>query len=296
MTALTQGRISKELLEQKEEWDLVIGPKDRWYDLRLHELWEYRDLILIFAHRDLVAVYKQTVLGPLWFFLSPLFTVIAFTFVFGTIAGIPTEGVPAPVFYLGGTTLWNYFSSCLTSASTTFRSNADIFGKVYFPRLTAPVAMVISNLFKFAIQMLMFLCFLIYYMQQDGSILHITGYLWLFPVLVLIIGGQALGLGIIVSSLTTKYRDLTHFIGFAVSLLMYATPVIYPVSAIPESYRILVEINPITPVIELFRLGFTGHGTVTMGGFIYCIAFTVISLFLGAVVFHRTERTFMDTV
>jgi lipopolysaccharide transport system permease protein len=283
-------------VEHTEHWDLVIEPQDKWYRLRLRELWEYRDLILIFAHRDLVAVYKQTVLGPLWFFLSPLFTVIAFTFVFGTIAGIPTEGVPAPVFYLGGTTLWNYFSSCLTSASTTFRSNADIFGKVYFPRLTAPVAMVISNLFKFSIQMLMFLCFLAYYMAQDGSSLHLTPYLWLFPILVLLMGGQALGLGIIVSSLTTKYRDLTHFIGFAITLLMYATPVIYPVSAIPDTYRILVEINPITPIIEAFRLGFTGQGTVTVAGFAYSIAFTFVVLIVGAMVFNRTERTFMDTV
>lgn len=283
-------------VDRNEHWDLVIGPQDKWYQLRLRELWEYRDLILIFAHRDLVAVYKQTVLGPLWFFLSPLFTVIAFTFVFGTIAGIPTEGVPAPVFYLGGTTLWNYFSSCLTSASTTFRSNADIFGKVYFPRLTAPVAMVISNLFKFSIQMLMFLCFLAYYMVQEGSQLHLTAYLWLFPLLVLLMGGQALGLGIIISSLTTKYRDLTHFIGFAVTLLMYATPVIYPVSAIPDAYRLLVEVNPITPIIEAFRLGFTGQGTVAISGFAYSIAFTFVVLLVGAMVFHRTERTFMDTV
>lgn len=279
-----------------EQWDLVIGPRDKWYDLRLAELWDYRDLITIFVRRDLVATYKQTVLGPLWFFLSPLFTVIMFTFVFSRIAGISTDGVPAPVFYLAGTTLWNYFSSCFTGASTTFTANANIFGKVYFPRLAAPVAMVISNLFKFSIQMLMFLTLLFYYRSQENSTLHFTPYLALFPVLIVLMGGMALGVGIIISSFTTKYRDLTYFISFGVSLLMYATPVIYPVSAIPESYKWFVNYNPIAPLIEAFRLGFTGSGMFTTGGLIYSALFTFGALFLGTVLFHRTERTFMDTV
>lgn len=277
-------------------WDLTIAPQSKWYELNLRELWEYRDLILIFAHRDLVAIYKQTVLGPLWFFLSPIFTVIAFTFVFGTVAGISTEGIPPPVFYLGGTTLWNYFSSCLISASGTFRANADIFGKVYFPRLTAPVAMVLSNLFKFAIQMAMFICFLAYYQWKGVAHFNLSAQLALVPLAVLLVAGLALGLGVIISSLTTKYRDLSHFIGFGVGLLMYATPVIYPLSAIPESYRWLVELNPVTPLIEVFRLGFTGHGTLSLAGLTYSAAFTAVSLILGAVVFHQTERTFMDTV
>jgi lipopolysaccharide transport system permease protein len=262
----------------------------------LAELWDYRDLIVIFVRRDLVSVYKQTVLGPVWFFLSPLFTVIMFTFVFNRIAGISTDGIPAPVFYLGGTTLWNYFSACFNGASSTFIANASIFGKVYFPRLAAPIAMVISNLFKFGIQMLMFLAFLFYYMLQEGSTLHFTPYIALFPLLVLLMGGMALGVGIIISSFTTKYRDLTYFIGFGISLLMYATPVIYPVSAIPDDYRWLVDINPIAPLIEMFRLGFTGSGTVTVGGMLYSTAFTAAALLLGVVLFHKTEKTFMDTV
>ncbi len=275
---------------------MVIGPRDRWWDLRLRELWDYRDLILIFVRRDLVATYKQTVLGPLWFFLSPLFTVIMFTFVFSKIAGISTDGVPAPVFYLAGTTLWNYFSSCFTGASTTFTANANIFGKVYFPRLAAPVAMVISNLFKFSIQMMMFIALLFYYRSQEGSELHFTPFVALFPILVLLMGAMALGVGIIISSFTTKYRDLTYFIGFGVSLLMYATPVIYPVSAIPDAYKWFVVYNPIAPLIEVFRLGFTGSGTFTLGGLIYSGVFTVVALLIGTVLFHRTEKTFMDTV
>jgi lipopolysaccharide transport system permease protein len=289
--------VSKQISsEETEQWDLVIGPKDKWYDLRLAELWDYRDLISIFVRRDLVATYKQTVLGPLWFFLSPLFTVIMFTFVFNRIAGISTDGIPAPVFYMGGTTLWNYFSACFGGASNTFVSNAGLFGKVYFPRLAAPIAMVISNLFKFSVQMLMFLVFLFYYRMQEGNTLHFTPYLALFPLLVVLMGGMALGIGIIISSFTTKYRDLTYFIGFGVTLLMYATPVIYPVSAIPNSYRWFVEINPISPLIEMFRLGFTGSGTVTLWGVLYSAVFTLISLLIGAILFHRTEKTFMDTV
>jgi lipopolysaccharide transport system permease protein len=285
-----------QLLQDDAQWDLVIGPKDKWYDLRLAELWDYRDLITIFVRRDLVATYKQTVLGPLWFFLSPLFTVIMFTFVFNRIAGISTDGIPAPVFYLGGTTLWNYFSTCFSGASTTFVANASIFGKVYFPRLAAPVAMILSNLFKFFIQMLMFLGFLFYYRMQDDNTMQFTPYLAFFPLLVLLMGGMALGVGIIISSFTTKYRDLTYFISFGVSLLMYATPVIYPSSAIPEAYKWFVDVNPIAPLIEMFRLGFTGTGTVTLGGMLYSGIFTLGALLLGTVLFHRTEKTFMDTV
>jgi len=282
--------------QAEEQWDLIIGPKDKWYDLRLAELWDYRDLILIFVKRDFVSAYKQTVLGPLWFFLSPLFTVIMFTFVFSGIAGISTDGIPAPVFYLSGTTLWNYFSACFTGTSTTFVANAGMFGKVYFPRLASPIATVLSNLFKFGVQMLMFLSLLFYYRMQEGSTLHFTPYLALFPLLVLTMGGLALGVGIIISSFTTKYRDLTYFISFGVSLLMYATPVIYPVSAIPESYKWFVAFNPIAPLVELFRLGFTGTGTVNMAGLLYSGVFTVVVLLIGTVLFHRTEKTFMDTV
>jgi lipopolysaccharide transport system permease protein len=282
--------------EETEQWDLVIGPKDKWYDLRLAELWDYRDLISIFVRRDFVAAYKHTVLGPLWFFLGPIFTVASYTLVFGRIAGIPTDGIPAPVFYLGGTTLWNYFAACFGGASNTFVGNASLFGKVYFPRLAVPVAMVISNLFKFFVQMLMFLLFMFYYMLQDDNTMHITPYLLLFPVLVIQMAALALGMGLTLSSLTTKYRDLNYFIGFGMTLLMYASPVIYPMSSIPAEYKWFLEINPISPVIELFRLGFTGAGTVSAGGIIYSLVFTIMMLFLGMVMFHRTEKTFMDTV
>jgi len=281
---------------EKENWSLVIEPKDEWWNLRLGELWEYRDLIVIFVRRDLVSIYKQTVLGPLWFFLSPLFTAFMYSFVFGTIAGISTDGVPAPAFYLAGTTLWNYFSTCFNGAAKTFTSNASIFGKVYFPRLTAPIAMIISNLLKFFIQLLMFLGILFYYRMQDGSTLHFTNYIFLFPLLVFLMGSIALGVGIIISSMTTKYRDLNYFIGFGVTLLMYASPVIYPVSAIPENYSWFIDFNPIAPILEVFRLGFTGSGSFSLWGLLYSCGFALVFLLLGAVVFHQTERTFMDTI
>lgn len=285
---------TKDIADQ--QWDLVIGPKDKWYDLRLAELWDYRDLIVIFVRRDFVSAYKHTVLGPLWFFLSPIFTVAAYTLVFGRIAGIPTDGIPAPVFYLGGTTLWNYFQACFSGASGTFLTNASIFGKVYFPRLAAPISMVISNLFKFCVQMLMFLIILGYYMLQEENTMYITPYIALFPLLVIQMAAMALGIGLILSSLTTKYRDLNYFIGFGMTLLMYASPIIYPVSAIPEAYRWFFNINPISPVIELFRLGFTGAGTVSLPLLGYSLAFTILALLAGMIMFHRTEKTFMDTV
>ena len=277
-------------------WSLVIKPTTKWWNLGLSELWDYRDLILIFVRRDIVSVYKQTVLGPLWFFLSPLFTVVAFNFVFNNIAGMSTDGIPGPVFYLSGTTLWNYFSTCFTSASNTFRTNAAIFGKVYFPRLTAPIAMILANLLKFFIQMLMFLALLVYYMNFEETTLRLTPYLVFFPLLVVMMGGLALGIGIVFSTMTTKYRDLSNFIGFGVTLLMYITPVIYPLSAVPKGYEWFIRYNPIAPIIEMFRLGFTGVGTVTMGDMIYSGGFTVVVLFIGIMLFHRVERTFMDTV
>lgn len=280
----------------EEKWDLVITPKSKWWDLRLGELWEYRDLILIFVRRDIVSVYKQTVLGPLWFFLSPLFTVITFNFVFNNIAGISTDGLPGPVFYLSGTTLWNYFSTCFTATSNTFRTNAAIFGKVYFPRLAAPVATILANLLKFGIQLLMFLAFIAYYRFFENTTLRFDTALWLFPFLVILMGMLALGVGIIISTLTTKYRDLANFVGFGVGLLMYITPVIYPLSAVPESYAAFVKYNPLSPIIETFRLGFTGVGTVSFIDLLYSTGFATAVLLVGIALFHRVERTFMDTV
>lgn len=278
----------------KETWTEVIQPKKSVFQLNLSEIWNYRDLIWIFVRRDIVSVYKQTVLGPLWFFLGPIFTVYTFVFVFNQIANISTDNIPAPLFYLAGTTLWNYFQACITGTSSTFISNANIFGKVYFPRLVSPISMVISNLLKFGIQLLMFLCFWIYYLAQ-GTI-HPNAYISLLPLLVLLMGGMALGMGIIISSLTTKYRDLSYFIGFGITLLMYATPVIYPVSAIPEMYKPFVTYNPIAPIIETFRYAFTGAGYFSWNGLIYSSVFTLVVLLIGTVLFNKIERTFMDTV
>ena len=284
------------MTSDKENWSLVIEPREKWWNLHLKEIWNYRDLIFIFVRRDIVAVYKQTILGPLWFFLSPIFTVVAYTFVFGSIAGMSTDGVPAPVFYLSGTTLWNYFSTCFTATSNTFINNSAIFGKVYFPRLVAPISTVISTLFKFGVQLLMFFTMIAYYLLFEETTLHLTSWALLFPLLVMMMGGLALGVGIILSALTTKYRDLTNFIGFGVTLLMYISPVIYPVSAVPEGYRWFVRYNPISPIIEAFRLGFTGVGTVNGIDLLYSGTFIAIILTIGVIMFHKVERTFMDTV
>jgi len=281
---------------EKENWSLVIEPNEKWWNLRLKEIWSYRELVLIFVRRDIVAVYKQTILGPLWFFLAPIFTVVAYNFVFGSIAGMSTDGIPGPVFYLSGTTLWGYFSTCFTATSNTFTDNAAIFGKVYFPRMIAPIATVVSTLFKFGVQLLMFFSLLAYYMLFTDANIEITKWAWLFPLLVVMMGGLALGVGIILSALTTKYRDLKNFIGFGVTLLMYVSPVIYPVSAVPDSYKWFIKFNPISPIIEAFRLGFTGVGTVDAIDLVYSGAFISIVLLIGIILFHRVERTFMDTV
>jgi lipopolysaccharide transport system permease protein len=281
-------------MNTEQQWTEVITPKRSLFDLNLKEVWRYRDLIALFVRRDFVAQYKQTILGPLWFFLGPLFTIFSFTFVFSEIAKISTDGLPGPLFYLAGTTLWNYFQNCFNGTAGTFVSNAGIFGKVYFPRLVAPISVVISNLFKFFLQMAMFMVFWIYYYSKGA--VHATGYFLLFPYLVFLMASMGLGLGIIFSSLTTKYRDLNYFIGFGVTLLMYITPIIYPISAIPEIYKPYLFINPIAPIIEAFRFGFTGAGTFSWEGLAYSTGFSALVLFFGILLFNQTEKTFMDTV
>jgi len=280
-----------------DEWDLIIRPKDSWLDLHLDDLWRYRDLLWMFVRRDFVAVYKQTILGPLWFFIQPLFTTLVFTIVFSGMAQIPTDGLPPMLFYLAGTTAWNYFSSCLTKTSTTFTANAGIFGKVYFPRLITPLSVVVSNLVQFGIQFLLFVGFLFYYYFTGAAIQpDWLGILWLTPVLLVIMGLLGLGCGIIISSLTTKYRDLQFLVSFGVQLLMYGTPVIYGLASIPEKYRPWVQANPMTPIIECFRSVYLGSGHWSAETLLYAIAFTVVTLFLGLLIFHRVEKTFMDTV
>jgi lipopolysaccharide transport system permease protein len=279
----------------QENWSLIIGPQRAWWDLRLGELWRYRDLIRLLVWRDFVAYYKQTILGPLWYLIQPVLTTIVFTVIFGNIAKLSTDGLPPFLFYLAGNTVWTYFSTCLTSTSNTFTSNAAIFGKVYFPRLSMPISVVISNLISFAIRFGMFLAFLTYFWLV-GAPIHPNLWILLLPVLILIMAGLGLGSGIIISSLTTKYRDLQQLVGFGVQLLMYATPVIYPISSVEGIWRWLLIINPMTGVIELFRLGFLGTSSLEPIFLIYSLVSMMIILLAGILVFHHVETTFMDTV
>lgn len=278
-----------------EQWDLVIEGRSSLLDLKLKEVWLYRDLLLMFVKRDFVSFYKQTILGPLWFFLQPLFTTIIFTFIFGNLAGLSTDGLPQPLFYLAGVTAWNYFSECLTKTSTVFKDNANLFGKVYFPRLLMPISIVASNLVRFGVQMLLFLGMMAYFAIQGGQF-QITWMVVLFPLLVVLMALLGLGLGLTITAMTTKYRDLSFVVNFGVQLLMYMTTVIYPLSAAPEKYRLWLELNPMTAIIEAFRLAFLGTGTVTAGSLAYSVIATLVILTIGVVTFNRTERTFVDTV
>jgi len=278
-----------------ENWDLIITPRKKWYDLQLVDVWRYRDLIALFVRRDFVSRFKQTVLGPLWFIIQPLFTSIVFTVIFGQIARLPTDGLPQILFYMSGNVAWHYFSGCLNGTSNTFTSNAGIFGKVYFPRLVTPISLVISNLISFSIQFVFFLGFLFYFMLQ-GSDVGLTPWALALPLLIVLMAGLGLGFGIIISSMTTKYRDLNYLVSFGVSLWMYATPIIYPVSSIPERWRWVADVNPVTPIIETFRAGFLGAGNASWSGLAYSAGFMLVVMFIGVVIFNRVEKTFIDTV
>jgi lipopolysaccharide transport system permease protein len=290
--------MSKEVLVDNSEWDLVIEPQNSLFELHLKDVWRYRDLLWLLVKRDFVSFYKQTILGPLWFFIQPLFTTIIFTFIFGNLAGLSTDGLPQPLFYMAGITAWNYFADCLTKTSTVFRDNANIFGKVYFPRLIMPLSIVVSNLVRFGVQMLLFFVMMAYYLVQNeiGAIFHPNTYIFLFPVLVLLMALLGLGLGLIITAMTTKYRDLAFLITFGVQLMMYATTVIYPLSAAPTKYKWLIELNPMTGIIEAFRLGFLGEGVLAMNTLGYSVIVTVVSLIIGVLIFNKTEKTFVDTV
>lgn len=278
-----------------DKWDLVIEPQRSWWDLHLGELWRYRDLIWLFVWRDFVAYYKQTILGPLWYLIQPILTTVVFSIIFGNIAKLSTDGLPPFLFYLAGNTVWGYFSTCLTSTSNTFSTNAAIFGKVYFPRLSIPISIILSNLISFGIRLGVFLCFLAYFMLA-GSEIHPNLWILLLPVLLLIMAGLGLGFGILISSLTTKYRDLQQLVGFGVQLLMYATPVIYPLSTIQGSWRWLILANPMTPVVEIFRLAFLGTSSLDPIYLIYSAVWVLIVFIVGVLVFNHVETTFMDTV
>jgi lipopolysaccharide transport system permease protein len=280
---------------ENTHWDLVIRPQRGWLDLRLGELWRYRDLVLLFVRRDFVSVYKQTILGPLWYLIQPLLTTLIFTVVFGNFASLPTDGLPPFIFYLAGTVVWAYFADCLNKTANTFVGNAHLFGKVYFPRLAVPVSILISNLIAFTIQFALFLVFLLYF-WLTGAAIQPNAWVLLTPILILIMAGLGLGFGIIVSALTTRYRDLRFLVSFGVSLWMYATPVIYPVSGIPEQYRQIILANPLTPVVETFRYAFLGAGSASPGGLLYAAGCMVVVLLVGVMLFNHVEATFMDTV
>lgn len=278
-----------------DQWTEIIKPKTSLLDLRLGEVWRYRDLVAMFVRRDFIANYKQTILGPVWFFVQPLLTTITFMIIFGRVAQISTDGMPAMAFYLSGITIWNYFAQTFTATSSTFTSNASIFGKVYFPRLALPLSIVISNLIRFVIQLALFLVVWVYYLIKDPAI-QPNWTIALVPVLLVIMGLLSLGLGMIFSSLTTKYRDLSMLLSFGVQLLMYATPVIYPLSKIPEKYKWVILANPLSSIVGTFRYAFLGSGTFSWGMLGYSLAFTIIALFTGIVVFNKVEKSFMDTV
>lgn len=279
-----------------QPWSLVIRPHTKWWDLHLEDVWRYRDLLWLFVRRDFVAVYTQTILGPLWFFIQPILTTLMFTVIFTGIAKIPTDGLPPMLFYLAGTTAWNYFATCLTKTSNTFVSNAGLFGKVYFPRLIVPLSVVVSTLIQFGIQFLLFLAFLAWFGLRGADLSpDLSMILVLTPVLLILMGLLGLGTGIVISSLTTKYRDLTFLVTFGVQLAMYATPVIYPMSAVPEKYRWIIQANPMAAIIESFRAIYLG-GAIPWNALGISAAATLALLALGTGLFNKVEKTFMDTV
>jgi lipopolysaccharide transport system permease protein len=282
----------------ENEWLFEIVPKNKFFSLHLKEVWRYRDLLLLFVKRDVVTVYKQTILGPLWYLIQPLLTAITFTIIFNNVAGISTGAIPPFLFNLAGILVWNYFTSCLTSTSDTFRANANIFGKVYFPRLIVPISVVLSNLVKFLIQFAIFVVFYVYFVSTGTKMdLQIT--VLLFPFLILIMGFLGLGLGMLISSLVTKYRDFTFLIGFGVQLLMYLSAVMYPIDLVKEkmpSLAWLVAYNPLAYIIETSRYLLLGVGEVSLFGILYVVIITMFVFLLGLLVFNKTEKSFIDTV
>jgi lipopolysaccharide transport system permease protein len=286
----------KEASDEENYWTEEITAKSGWLSLQLNELWRYRDLILLFVNRDFISVYKQTILGPVWFFLQPLLTTLTYGIIFGNIAQLSTDGLPKILFYMSGVVTWQYFSSCLNKTSGTFINNAGIFGKVYFPRLVIPIANVIGALISFLIQFSFFVLLMLYYKFVENANIHPNAYILLTPLLLLLMALLGLSIGIIISSLTIKYRDLNFLVAFGVQLLMFATPVIYPLSVVKGRYRELLYLNPLTEVIEIFRYGFLGAGTININHLIYSFVFTFILLVISIIIFNRVEKTFMDTV
>jgi lipopolysaccharide transport system permease protein len=285
-------------LQPDESWDLEIAPRNSLFDLHLKDTWHYRDLLWLLVRRDFVSFYKQTILGPLWFFVQPIITILTYTLVFNKLAGINTENVPAPLFYLAGTIIWNYFSDCLNKTSTVFKDNAAMLGKVYFPRLIMPISIVCSNLIRFAVQFTLFIALMIIF-NVRGFTLVPNAVALLFPLLILLIAGLGLGLGMMVSAVTTKYRDLVFVVSFGVPLLMYTTTVIYPLSTALNKYPAyswIIKYNPVTAIIETFRYGFLGQASFSWGLLGYSAGVTFVILLLGIMTFNKVEKTFIDTI
>ena len=282
--------------DNDEDWDLIIRPKSGLLNIDLKEVWRYRDLMVLFVKRDFIAQYKQTILGPLWHVIQPILTTVMFLLIFSRIARIPTDGIHPVAFYMAGITIWNYFSICLLATSNTFVANAGIFGKVYFPRLITPISIVLSNLVKLGIQFGLLIAVLIWF-HFNGFPLNVS-YLWgMIPILVFVLAGISLGLGIIISSVTTKYRDFAVLLSFAVQLGMYATPIAYPMSyLVNKSYGWIIKLNPLTPVVEAFRYCLFGKGTFVFSDLIYSFGFMTVVLVVGILMFNRVQKSFMDTV
>ncbi|MDG1697444.1 MAG: ABC transporter permease [Polaribacter sp.] len=282
---------------KKEKWLFEISSETKLIDLNLKEVWQYRDLLMLFVKRDVITLYKQTILGPLWYLVQPLFTSVIFTLVFNNVAGIQTGGIPPFLFNLAGITTWNYFKECLTATSDTFKKNEQIFGKVYFPRIIMPMSIVVSNLLKFGIQLLILIAFYIYYAFYLGAVIRPNEYLFLFPILVLCMGILGLGLGMIISSMVTKYRDLTFLVSFGIQLLMYISMVVIPLSLFQEKgVEWLVMYNPMGYIIEMARYLLLDEGNVSQFGISYTIISSIVALLLGIVIFNKTEKTFIDTI
>lgn len=284
-----------EIKKKENDWTTVIKPRSSLFSVDLGEIWKYRDLLVMFVKRDIVTMYKQTILGPLWFFINPIFTTVVYMVVFGGIAKISTDGLPQALFYLSGIVCWNFFSDVLTKSSDTFITNSSIFGKVYFPRLIVPLSLVVSNLLKMFIQFALFVIVYIYFVVTGVDIAP-NYYALLFPVLVLLLAGQGLAFGLVFTSMTTKYRDLKFLLAFGVSLWQYATPIIYPLSTISPDKRWIMELNPLTSIVETFKYGFLGQGTFSWMALGYTTIFTIVLLALSVVIFNRVQKSFMDTV
>ena len=282
-------------MQQEDYWDLTIKTKSKWYDLRLKEIFRYKDLLFLFVRRDFVVVYKQTVLGPIWFFIQPIITSLTFTVIFGNLAQISTDGLPPILFYMCGITLWSYFADTLSKTSDTFAANSGIFGKVYFPRMIVPLSIVVSNLIKLSIQFLLFLATWIYFFLKTDSI-HPNSAVLLIPFLILLVGFMGLSFGIIISSLTTKYRDLKFLVSFGIQLMMYASPIVYPLSIVPSKYKWIILANPVTSIIETFKYAMLGVGEFNLLYLGYSLLFTIVLFLIGLIIFHKVEKSFMDTV